>query len=522
MKNIILLFHLFIFSQIINAQTAVDFMSINNVKGYILNNGSVFRNANLLPGFEAPKGSGKTTIFSSGIWIGALDSGNQMHVAGILYNQAGYDYSCGPSSTGDSTQACYYDKIYRITKNEVNYHLLHYKDNGYVTSANIANWPTHGRNIYNEPQRMALFNDKNNNNIYEPNMGESPLFPGDEATLCIYNDNRVHAETGGNPLNVEIYQFTYAYNNADSALANTIFVSYRIINRSKNNYKNLYLGQFVDYDIGDYADDEVGCDTLLNLMYGYNGRNIDVGIGGSGYGKNPPAMGCLFLNKAMSNCMYFNNDFSNTGNPTKPEDFYNYLQAKWIDGTQLTSDMPNGHGGNVPAHYMFSGDPVSSTGWTEKSAGNVPGDRKLLASVGPYNFDTSQEMCYLLAYVYARGDSGPLSSIKKLKSRAAILSQIYANNGIDDGCTPKALTGIVSNYIAQQSLEVFPNPAGEYITVKYNIDQISDLIIYDITGKIIYKNILKPLSETIVNTSSFAQGIYMIAVGNKNMKLLKQ
>jgi hypothetical protein len=43
----------------------------------------------------------------------------------------------------------------------------------------------------------------------------------------------------------------YAFNNSiDSALNNTIFINYRIYNRSQNNYDSLYIGSFTDFDIG--------------------------------------------------------------------------------------------------------------------------------------------------------------------------------------------------------------------------------------------------------------------------------
>jgi len=97
-------------------------------------------------------------------------------------------------------------------------------------------------------------------------------------------------------LGVEILGMAYAYNLPDSALQNTIFLSYDIKNKSVQTYHDFYFGYFIDYDLG-YAED---CDTMLNLSYVYNGNEID----GSGqpwaYGANPPVQGTVFLKQKMS------------------------------------------------------------------------------------------------------------------------------------------------------------------------------------------------------------------------------
>jgi len=85
--------------------------------------------------------------------------------------------------------------------------------------------------------------------------------------------------------------------------------------------------------VGFGNDDYIGCDSLLNLCYGFNGKPID----GSGqvyaYGNYPPAQGAMFLNKKMNSFMYFNNALSGTiSDPLFSGRFYNYMQGLWRSG----------------------------------------------------------------------------------------------------------------------------------------------------------------------------------------------
>jgi len=112
--------------------------------------------------------------------------------------------------------------------------------------------------------------------FYTPSLGDYPAIRGDQAIFFIMNDDlEKHTESKGVPLGVEILGMVYAYSSTDSALNNTIFLSYVLRNKSTTNYKDFYFGFWCDYDIGFAKDDYVGCDTLLNLGFGYNGKEID-------------------------------------------------------------------------------------------------------------------------------------------------------------------------------------------------------------------------------------------------------
>ena len=63
----------------------------------------------------------------------------------------------------------------------------------------------------------------------------------------------------------------------------------------------------------------------------------------------------------MSRFVYYNNDFTVTGNPENGQHVYNYLLGKWKDGLDITYGG-TGRGGSTLAKFMFPGD-TDPYGW---------------------------------------------------------------------------------------------------------------------------------------------------------------
>ena len=60
----------------------------------------------------------------------------------------------------------------------------------------------------------------------------------------------------------------------------------------------------------------------------------------------------------MSKFVYYNNDFSITGNPENAQHIYNYLRARWKDNTPMVYNGTNGYGSGTPCDFIF---PENST-----------------------------------------------------------------------------------------------------------------------------------------------------------------
>ena len=295
-------------AQNVSPTATQQFLDTNDISASINSNGILFKNGSL-PGFEVPKGSGKHTIYMNNIWIAGLDGSSQLHTTAQTYLQSfGPDFFYGPIAT-DYNEANYlakYNSVWKVNKSTIDYHITHYNSGGYVVPASIANWPGSGNVANGEASHLAPYYDANSNNIYDPANGDYPIIRGDQAVFFMINDDKTAHGNGGLKFGIEVHGMAYSFANPnDSALKQTVFVNYEIFNRSVVNYHNVYMGSWSDMDLGNANDDYVGCDSLLNLLYTYNGYGNDgSGLPGQ-YGTNPPAQGAVWLNHSSQNVCIF-------------------------------------------------------------------------------------------------------------------------------------------------------------------------------------------------------------------------
>ncbi len=273
--------------------TAQTIMEINNVRALLLNGGDMWWNVlgNSNPVYEIPKGSNNHSMFMGSVWLRGVDGGGNLLTAGQTYRQRGIDFWPGAldnQGNVDSSTCKYWDKLFSVKGTDI----INAK-NGGTPTASILNWPgTH-----------APFNDLNANNVYEPNLGEYPIYdpqvtsniPG-EMVWCVINDvGGAHtAYPGGLPLGLEIQITAFAYpSNTSEILNNTTMYRFKMINKSSKGIFDFNFGFFTDPDLGGGEDDYVGCNFTPNgkrVFYCYNADFVD-----SKYGNKPPSVGITFL-----------------------------------------------------------------------------------------------------------------------------------------------------------------------------------------------------------------------------------
>jgi hypothetical protein len=361
--------------------------------------------------YEVPKGGGKNSMFAHEFWMGGIDAGGQLRVAGQTYRQSGNDYWAGPVSDSiyhSDTIMDVWDRAWKVNKTEIDDHIVNYNSGTYIMPEAIENWPAHGDVSFGQASNLAPFIDTDNDGVYNPQNGDYPDIKGDQAIYIIRNDiGNTHTETNGEKIGIEQHIMFYGFR-CDNypELNNTLFVEMTIHNRGSHNMSNFYIGTFADMDLGYYQDDYVGCNLDLNLSYTYNGDSDDEVLA-NGYGVNPPAQGLVYLNGTMDKFMYYNNDQTVIGNPNTPQDFYNYLQGIWKDNVPMTYGG-DGHGSGSGAttnqcSYMFPNDtdPNFTTPWTEVTAGNVPADRRSVMSNGPFTLPAGASYTLEYAFVFA-------------------------------------------------------------------------------------------------------------------------
>ena len=441
MKKEILLLILCGFALVSMAQLQpISHCTANNVSATILGDGSclVMQQENELglypcPTWEVPVGSGKQTIFQHSLWFGGLDADDSLHLAAYRYGQIGRDFWSGPLKTTDATidmmTVLKYHHIWNLSREEVDYFIAHHGEAGYEAPEDILTWPAHG--VGDFAHDLAPFVDVDGDGYYKPEAGDYPDIKGDQCLFFIFNDGfKEHGESQGKQIGLEVHAMAYAYNTPnDEALNNTVFFNYQFFNRSVNDYHDVYLGLRTDWDIGYMFDDYVGCDVQRNSCFGYNGFPVDGNNGPEAYGDNPPVQVLTVLagpytnaneRLGMTGFMYHNNSSNVNGDPSKAEDYYNYMQNLWKNGQPMLFGG-NGYSNgtlDLPCKYMFPGDSdpdnIGTNGiqpegygtngvyWTEEQCGNTPSDRRGLASVGPFSFNAggTQELDYAMITVW--------------------------------------------------------------------------------------------------------------------------
>ena len=318
-------------------------LNINNVRARINTGGDMWWDFTASK-YEIPRGSRKTSMFASALWIGGLDKDGNLKLAAQRFRQNGQDYWTGPLTTDNtadiSAEVCKeYDRHYKITKKEVQDFIA----GGTMTTA-IEKWPAHGDVTKGQTRYLAPFRDIDENYDYNPENGDYPYYDfsnslcptdprnqnpdgtwkamaptmesdpaspygvtvkggllvdqvlkGDMTLWWVFNDKgNDHTESKGASIGLEIRAQAFGFSTNDE-INNMTFYTYEIINRSTYTLTDTYFSQWVDSDLGYADDDYVGCDVSRGLGYCYNGRATDGAGQYYAYEGNPPAIGVDFF-----------------------------------------------------------------------------------------------------------------------------------------------------------------------------------------------------------------------------------
>lgn len=440
-------------------------LDINNVRTKILNGGDMWWDLNNakyeIPKVTDPNAVRKHALFAGAIWVGGKDEGGNLRLAAMTYRQKGVDFWPGPldisTASTDPLRCKNYDRLWKITRDE----LEEYEESNYRTpSSAMKEWPA-GRSrsykIGNESNYLAPFKDINGDGEYDVFAGEHPTLyhsdPNDPKTIAVtdngvarqpdmfiyfvYNDKgNIHSESQGQPIGLECRTTAFAFSTNDE-INNMTFYTTELINWGTAKLNETYMGQWADPDLGNYADDYIGCDVTRSLGFCYNGDDEDEGV--LGYGLNPPSVGIDYFQGpkdtsgkelGLSHFMYFTNGAAfPLRDPSVAIGYYNYLQGKWENGTPLTWGATGYAPGSTDfAKYAFPGktDPDhAGLEWVETQR---PGDRRFVQSTGPFTLLRGQVQRITTGVVWARTTSGGAKGSLNLLELASDKAQTLFNN----------------------------------------------------------------------------------------------
>jgi len=487
-----------------------DTISINNFTMWIGNNGET----SFDPVSDGSGGLWQNipAIFTDGLIWGGMKNG-KLHVCGSTYRTG-----LKPGRPDNSLYGIY--KIRRDMNPATD-------EEKFILNYSYDNWPG---------EYGAPFTDVDNDNQFTRGV-DVPRVLGDETLWFVANDFDTAASRwiyGTDPIGVELQSTTYGYKNIE--LSDIIFKKYKLINKSGAEISDMYFGYWSDPDLGYANDDRVGCDTLLDLGYFYNGDNEDE----YNFGSNPPALGyCLLQGPVISaepeDSALYNNDWitgkrnlqmtafhplfkdlifmdATLGSSEGADMTYNQLQGRLWDGRDIIDPFTN-----KSTRFGVPGDPVAGIGWYDGTGiySYSSGDRRLVMGMGPFNMAPNDTQEVVFALIAARGNSN-LNSVTELKSKTRFVQNFYNNLIFTNAANLKSEPQ--QYYISQN----YPNPFNPSTTIIYSVPEKTnvELIIYNILGKrvAILLNEEKAPGEYRLHfkAADLASGVYYYQLRTKN------
>lgn len=398
------------------------FFDANNLQMFVGNTGSFAYDRTALlgknDGLYYPKGTNTSVIYAAGMWMGAKVNGAVRTAAAEYAN----DFVPGPMSNGtfQSDRGSY--RVYVINKGDTR-----------ETSEDYRTWPFDD----GAPALKAA----DGSDSLDGDGNRIPFLLGDQALWSVYNDASVagrESDPGSGsagPMGVEIQHYVFGYARA-GALGNTIFMQYKIINKGGNLLEDTYISLWADPDLGDAADDFVGCDTSLSIGFCYNADPDD-----ASYGEKPPATGFDFFqgpivpSAGVTDTILVDgqsievvnfeelpmtsfNQYINGTDPSNNLETYNYMQGLKITGEPQV-DPTNGD----TTTFMLNGDPVAGSGWLDNNAA----DRRYMMTSGPFTMNPGDTQVVVAAVIVAQGDNN-LSSVQRLRETDRIAQSVFDAN----------------------------------------------------------------------------------------------
>jgi hypothetical protein len=322
----------------------------------------------------------------------------------------------------------------------------------------------------------APFYDINGNGVYDPILdpngnvsfgGDHPgIADADQVLWFVCNDLDPTLSAnlyGSPPMGLELQVTMWAYNQPGAGYGQVAFRRYRFINKSGFRIDSMYIAQWSDTDIGNAENDLVGCDSLLDLGYGYNAEAQDPAF--LNFGLSPSAFGYSFFygpivpgkpgqdlnNNGIDDSFdfaYFNLEligpgfinlsmtsfgYYSAGNPewSDPQlqhyngtlQWFNLLRG-FITTTDVNNPTPFTHRNTgVVTKFPLNGDPVTGTGDIDGQGANfAPGNRRMAICSGPFEMMPGDTQEVVVAIV--GGNSGPSSSGDAIQSVASLKNNI--------------------------------------------------------------------------------------------------
>jgi hypothetical protein len=504
-------------SGVAHAQLDAPEMKQSRISGveYYATNYGVFGNRadSGKAGFFYPRGSGKSYIFGSGLWFGAMKPVNDTlrKLTFITYNpNSGASYAApgeGPTKPNSSVPPGLY--------NSIDYDRVTGIYNG-PTVPVIPNWPLwamQGRQV--STLYTGTFEPLNANRTSAGTGYSGPAFvPGvDEEFVARFHDGALYkyemseaaASAFGFPLGLQIHQNIYSWQQGGQ-YSNVVVLQYEILNVGPDTLTNCVAGQATDPDLGGPANDHIA-------PYRSSDGKVRAGVvftevePSGRYGalanvllESPRAGSDGFVDNSSRTELGAVDEISTLRNwtldldPATPQERYDFMASAQIDGD------------------------------------NGPGDKRLMLASKPFSMRPGDTAHFAIAFAVidtfgiARhrdddprmlGKVSPLSTSSLDQLVRDLTSDYYAGHFRSE--SPSAVPAVQPEQ-SEAALMTVPNPASDRATIRFSIPSRSEVKL----------RLVNPLGQTVLlddagtmaagshsrqlDVTALPSGVYVVAV----------
>lgn len=557
MKNQILLLCMLLSIRAFSQAPVSETIHVNSVEAKVWSNGSLF-GWNIERSFKVPKSNNNdsvtlTTFRRVAPWIGSVSDhfGHYIHMAGGDATGTKIDFKPGLIEIEG------FNQIWKVTKSQILAHRADFADNDTIDNPidAVMNWP--GTILWpefdgNVLTQMAPFSDVNGNGIYEPISGDFPFpcigdgytLPGipDELLFFPFHDVTDHPVSHASPLSMQVFCTAWAYSCPEEpAFNNSIFVSMEYRSRFTYVLDSMYTGLLFFFDIGKAKDDYIGSLPDEDIVYAYNGDPIDE----NGFEDDPPVIGIFRVGtnevQPLNQWLpfepathftrihvYNEENLPDEAYVTYPEDYYQRLQGLWPDGTPL---RPGGYGYHpqdtaTAVNFAYPGFPGDPTGWSEASAGIIPGPRRAMVSYNYPDMEWNSRQRSNYCFTWARHPDSVYAipwALEQFKIRKNLINGLCQNKPSESIPVPPCLFNNTSSIpiVSINTFTISPNPTSNVVRINMLHENMQSITLTDLSGKILYQQQNIHTSELDLDLPLPA-GLYFLTVITDDNKRLTQ
>ncbi len=293
----------------------------------------------------------------------------------------------------------------------------------------------------------APYVDVNENGVYDPVLDangypdpEKGDYPGikdaNQVIWYVMNDgdaNLTKQLYGSEPINFELQVTVWSI--GSPTFKDVIFKKFKFKYNGTASISELRFGYWVDFDIGSYNDDLVGCAPDLNLGFAYSANPTDPAF--DPFSLTPPAAGVMFVplltDDPVLNQLHSFGYFSAGGDWGDPPLASYDGTLSWFNllrGYLPTTDLDNpsffthqsGPQTGTTTFFPFNGDPEIDPNGTNsdidgKGQAENPGDRRLVVTIPALQMNPGDETEFTFALLAKIGSTN-LNSVTRLKELA--------------------------------------------------------------------------------------------------------